>query len=76
MSDAGDVYGSGVVVNGVDDTIINDADTPLIHAADKFLASARTRNRRLPLNARHNAGDGCSGEPVSSFSALVVKESR
>jgi hypothetical protein len=76
MSDAGDVYGSGVVVNGVDDTIINDADTPLIHAADKFLASARTRNRRQPLNARHNAATAAAGSRLSSFSALVVKESR
>lgn len=76
MGNAGDVYGGGVIIDGVDNAIIPNADAPLLHAADQFLASGRTRvggeaSMRATIRAITAAGSR-----FNSFSALAANASR
>lgn len=64
MSDAGDVYDGGVIVDGVDNAIIPYADPPLLRATDQFLASGWTRVGGEPLNPGYDTDNDCGGQPL------------
>jgi len=70
------IYGSGRVVNDVNDPVVANTNPPFLIAALEFVASERPGSGRQIFETRHNPGNQLCGSPRSSFSALALNTTR
>ena len=72
MTDARHLYQQFCVVDGVDDAVIADANTPLAVSALKFLAARRAGIGGEIFQARNDARDQFAGQFLKFLAALEV----